>query len=101
MTWSRHMLLVTLGRLAVLGVILIGTEIGVRSGFLSPLFFSSPTQIFHVLGLQLANGTLLGNIGITALETLLGLAVGSLLGMSIGLVLPQLRILSQVLTAFR
>jgi NitT/TauT family transport system permease protein len=99
-TGSRHTLLVALGRLAVLGVILIGAEIGVRSGFLSPLFFSSPTQILHVLELQLANGTLLGNLGITALETLLGLAFGSLLGISIGLVLPQLRVLSQVFEPF-
>jgi ABC-type nitrate/sulfonate/bicarbonate transport system permease component len=44
-----HRLLVILGRLAVLAVILVGAEIGVRLGVLSQLFFSSPTEIFQAL----------------------------------------------------
>jgi NitT/TauT family transport system permease protein len=95
-----HRLLVILGRLAVLAVILAGAEIGVRSGFLSELFFSSPTEIFKALITQWSNGSFLQDVGITVFETLLGLVSGSLLGMAIGLLLPQLRLVSHVFEPF-
>jgi len=95
-----HRLLVILGRLAVLAVILAGAEIGVRSGALSELFFSSPTEIFKALITQWSNGSFLQDVGITVLETLLGLVSGSLLGMAIGLLLPQLRLVSHVFEPF-
>jgi NitT/TauT family transport system permease protein len=95
-----HRLVVILGRFAVLAVILAGAEIGVRSGVLSELFFSSPTEIFKALLTQWSNGSFLQDVGITVLETLLGLVSGSLLGMAIGLLLPQLRLLSHVFEPF-
>jgi NitT/TauT family transport system permease protein len=95
-----HRLLVILGRLAVLAVILAGAEIGVRSGFLSELFFSSPSEVFKALITQWSNGSFLQDVGITVLETLLGLVSGSLLGMAIGLLLPQLRLVSHVFEPF-
>lgn len=95
-----HRLLVILGRLAVLAVILVGAEIGVRSGFLSELFFSSPSEVFKALITQWSNGSFLPDVGITVFETLLGLVSGSLLGMAIGLLLPQLRLLSHVFEPF-
>jgi NitT/TauT family transport system permease protein len=95
-----HRFLVILGRFAVLAVILGGAEIGVRSGVLSQLFFSSPTEIFGALLTQWSNGSFLQDAGITVLETLLGLVSGSLLGMAVGLILPQLRLLSNVFEPF-
>lgn len=95
-----HRALVILGRLFVLAVILIGTELGVRYGVMSELFFSSPSQIYLALLTQLANGSFLPNLGITVFETLLGLVAGSLAGMAVGLILPQLRILSNVFEPF-
>jgi NitT/TauT family transport system permease protein len=95
-----HRLLVILGRLAVLAVILLGAEIGVRSGVLSELFFSSPSLIFKALLTQWQNGSFLQDAGITVLETLLGLVSGSLLGMAVGLLLPQLRLVSHVFEPF-
>jgi NitT/TauT family transport system permease protein len=95
-----HRLLVILGRLAVLAVILVGAEIGVRSGVLSELFFSSPSEVFKALLTQWSNGSFLQDVGITVLETLLGLVSGSLLGMAIGLLLPQLRLVSHVFEPF-
>jgi NitT/TauT family transport system permease protein len=97
---AQHRLLVNLGRLAVLAVILIGTEIGVRSGAMSRLFFSSPSEILNALETQWDNGSFLPNLGITALETLLGLFAGSLAGMIVGVVLPQWRVLSNVIEPF-
>jgi ABC-type nitrate/sulfonate/bicarbonate transport system permease component len=100
MSLSRHTLLVFTGRLIVLVVILLGAELGVRYGLLSQLFFSSPSQIADAFRIQLAQGTLLSNIGITVFETLLGLVVGSLAGIAVGLVLPQMRTLSRVIEPF-
>ncbi len=95
-----HRLLVILGRLIVLAVILVGAEIGVRSGVLSELFFSSPSEIFKALLMQWSGGSFLQDVGITVLETLLGLVSGSLLGMAVGLLLPQLRLVSHVFEPF-
>lgn len=95
-----HNVVVNIGRLSVLAVILIGTELGVRYGVMSQLFFSSPSQIFEALRTQLAQGTFLPNVGITVFETLLGLVAGSLAGMAIGLVLPRLKILSNIFEPF-
>ena len=97
--WS-HRLLVIAGRLAVLAVILVGTEIGVRTGAMSELFFSSPSQVFHALLTQWSNGTFLQDTGITVFETLLGLVAGSLVGSFVGLILPQLRFASNVFEPF-
>jgi NitT/TauT family transport system permease protein len=95
-----HRLLVILGRLAVLAVILGGAEIGVRSGVLSELFFSSPSEVFKALLTQWSSGSFLQDVGITVLETLLGLVSGSLLGMAMGLLLPQIRLISHVFEPF-
>jgi NitT/TauT family transport system permease protein len=95
-----HRLLVILGRLTVLAVILGGAEVGVRSGMLSQLFFSSPSEVFQALLTQWSNGSFLRDASITVLETLLGLVSGSLLGMAVGLILPQLRLLSNVFEPF-
>ena len=100
MTISRHTLLVFLGRTLVIVLILLGAELGIRYKILSPLFFSSPTQIVGALQTQIDQGTLWGNIGTTVLETLLGLISGSLAGAIVGLVLPQLRLLSRVFEPF-
>jgi NitT/TauT family transport system permease protein len=97
---ASHRLLVILGRVLVLAVILIGTELGVRQGVMSPLFFSSPTEIFHALQTQWVSGSFLPNLGITVFETLLGLVAGSLTGMALGLILPQMRIVSKVFEPF-
>ncbi len=95
-----HRLFVIFGRLAVLAVILVGAEIGIRSGVLSQLFFSSPSEVFKALLTQWSNGSFLQDAGITVLETLLGLVSGSLLGMAVGLILPQLRLVSNVFEPF-
>jgi NitT/TauT family transport system permease protein len=95
-----HRLFVIFGRLAVLAVILVGAEVGIRSGVLSQLFFSSPSEVFKALLTQWSNGSFLQDAGITVLETLLGLVSGSLLGMAVGLILPQLRLVSNVFEPF-
>jgi len=97
MNWRGSILV---GRLLLFAAIILGTEFGVRSGVMSPIFFSSPSQILAVLVDQLRDGTLLYDIWVTLFETLSGLALGALLGMTVGLVLPQLRAFSQVIEPF-
>jgi NitT/TauT family transport system permease protein len=99
-SWTPHTIIVVFGRVLVLVVILLGTELGVRYGLLSRLFFSSPTEIFTAFQAQLIEGTLAPDVGITVFETLLGLVAGSLAGMAVGLVLPQMHILSRVFEPF-
>jgi NitT/TauT family transport system permease protein len=100
MSISPHTMLVVAGRALVLAVILVGAELGVRYGLLSRLFFSSPTEILGALKTQYVQGTLFSNVGITVMETLLGLIAGSLAGIAVGLVLPQMKILSRVIEPF-
>lgn len=100
MKLSLHTLIVIVGRLLVLMMILIGAEIGVRTGFLSQLFFASPTQVAGALVTQLHDGTFASDVGVTVFETLLGLISGSLAGIAVGLVLPQMRIVSRVIEPF-
>ena len=97
---SLHLAIVVAGRLLVAAVVLAGAELGVRYGVLSPLFFSSPTQIVAACMEQLRQGTLPADIGITAFETVLGLVTGSLAGIAVGLLLPQMRIVSRVFEPF-
>ena len=92
-----HRLPVILGRLAVLAVILAGAEVGVRSA--SSVSCSSSARARSSSSARHRDGRtafFLPNVGVTVLETLLGLVPGSLLGMAIGLLLPQLRLLSHV-----
>jgi NitT/TauT family transport system permease protein len=96
----RHHLLVNLGRVLVLAFILAGTELGVRYGVMSRLFFSSPSEIFVALQTQWANGSFLSDLGITVYETLLGLVAGSFAGMAVGLILPQMGFVSNVVEPF-
>jgi NitT/TauT family transport system permease protein len=97
---GRHHLVVILGRLLVLAAILVGAELGVRYGFLSQLFFSSPSEIFAALQKQWANGSFVSDLSITVFETLVGLAAGSIAGMAVGLVLSQARLTSRVIEPF-
>lgn len=88
------------GRLVLVSALIAGTEIGVRTGVLNQIFFSSPSDIFHVLIKQATAGTLLTDIWVTFSETILGLVLGSALGMAVGLVLPQIRVVAQILEPF-
>jgi NitT/TauT family transport system permease protein len=96
----KQRLLVNFGRLLVLLAILGGTELGIRYGVLSRLFFSSPSEIFLAFKMQWAKGSFLRDLSITVFETLLGLVAGSVAGMAAGLGLPQLRFTSHVIEPF-
>lgn len=100
MTISLHTAVVFAGRILVLAVLLLGTELGIRYGWMSRLFFSSPSEIAGAFIAQYEQGTLLSNIGITVFETMLGLVAGSIAGITVGLVLPQMRTVSRVIEPF-
>jgi NitT/TauT family transport system permease protein len=96
----RERIVVNAGRVLVLVVILVGTEVGVRTGVLNQIFFSSPSEIAAVFVKQIAAGTLGNDVWTTFTETLLGLVLGGFLGMAVGLVLPQVPVVSQILEPY-
>jgi NitT/TauT family transport system permease protein len=100
MTADPQRLVILGGRIGLLVALIAGTEIGVRTGALNQIFFSSPSEIVHVLVKQATAGTLLTDVWVTFSETLLGLVLGSALGMAAGLVLPQVRVLAQIVEPF-
>jgi NitT/TauT family transport system permease protein len=99
MTVSRATL-VFLGRLALFLAIIFAVELGVASGALNKIFFASPSDIATMFLTQIEGGTLLRDAWITFAETMLGLACGGLLGMILGLVMPQMRTISAVIEPF-
>jgi NitT/TauT family transport system permease protein len=66
-------------------------------GWIDPFFFSSPTQIWHALRVEQANGVLWSDASTTVREALLGFAYGTVAGIAIGFVLGHSKMLGSVL----
>jgi NitT/TauT family transport system permease protein len=56
-----------------------------ETGVLAPFFFGRPLQVMHVIWEWFASGKIYPHLAITLVETILAFAVGSLLGLGIGL----------------
>jgi NitT/TauT family transport system permease protein len=65
----------------IFGVWYVLTETGV----LAPFFFGKPLKVAHVIWEWFTSGKIYPHLAITLLETILAFAVGSLLGLGIGL----------------
>ncbi|AWD64652.1 ABC transporter permease [Priestia aryabhattai] len=55
-------------------------ELASRLKWIDPLIFSSPTKVWHLFLIKLADGSLAEHIGFTLFETVLGFILGTLLG---------------------
>ena len=66
---------------ALFGIWYVLTETGV----LAPFFFGRPFRVLHVIWEWFSGGKIYPHLAITLLETILAFAVGSLLGLGIGL----------------
>lgn len=88
-------------RLLVGVVILAGWELGARVGVIDKFFWSQPTDIASTLWRWIREGTELGplwdQVFTTLQETVGGFVVGSVLGITFGVVLGRNRLLSDVL----
>ncbi|MFB9127376.1 ABC transporter permease [Paraburkholderia dipogonis] len=100
---QRHALIVGL-RVLVLVVVLGGWEIGGRTKWIDPFFFSMPSLIFGQIVDWFVNGTsqgpLLVQVWVTLEETFLGFLIGSVGGIVCGVVLGRNKLLSDVFSLY-
>jgi NitT/TauT family transport system permease protein len=100
----RRQLNVTALRLLLAVVILGGWELGSRSGVIDKFFWSLPSEIGATLWRWLTQGTELGplwdQVLTTLEETVGGFIVGSVLGVTFGVLLGRNRLLSDVLSPY-
>jgi len=78
------------GMLALYQVLLLGAIVGAwyvltEAGVLAPFFFGRPVKVLQVIWEWFVSGKIYPHLAITLLETILAFAVGSLLGLAIGL----------------
>ncbi|MBV7507286.1 ABC transporter permease [Bacillus sp. sid0103] len=68
--------------------------------WIDPLLFSSPSKIWNLLLEKIHDGTLVGHIGVTLTETVLGFVLGTLLGTILAAILWWSPIISKVLDPY-
>jgi NitT/TauT family transport system permease protein len=67
-------------------LVLFGTwYVLTETGILAPFFFGRPLKVLHVIWEWFASGKIYPHLAVTLIETLLAFAVGSVLGLGIGL----------------
>src|SRR5471030_2689601 len=66
---------------ALFGIWYVLTETGV----LAPFFFGRPFKVMHVIWEWFSSGKIYPHLAVTLIETILAFAVGSLLGLGVGL----------------
>lgn len=96
--WSRT--LINLGRVALLVVLLGAWQLSADNGLVDPYFVSTPTEVAKFLGTYSTSGELWVNLQVTLRETLLGFVIGSVGGISVGLLLARFRVLDALLDPF-
>lgn len=84
---KRTVSAVNLWRWGLLLGLLVLWEAGARLGWLNAMFFSSPTEIWRTAVLQAQKGTLWRDTAYTSAATLLGFALGTVVGSAAGLLL--------------
>ena len=80
--------------------ILVLWEILANYGIIQTFLFSKPSDIYHLFINYLANGELLRHIGISVYETVLGLVIGTVLGIIVAITLWWSEKLSKILDPF-
>lgn len=87
-------------QIAITVALIVGWEIGARTGAINKFLFSSPSMVWEVLTRRAASGELLTDIWTTGAETMLGYVVGAVGGSIIGLSLWYSRFLSDLSAPF-
>lgn len=96
---QRHRLKIYAARTALLIFILGSWELS--AGTIVPEFFiSKPSEIVLILRDWTLSGRLFFHASITSIEALLGFIMGSLIGMTVGVILGRSRLLAEVLDPF-
>ena len=91
-------------RIALAVVVLAAWEGAVRTGLMDPFFFSQPSAIWDQLVTWVTEGTSQGPLWsellVTMEETVLGFAIGSILGIVFGIALGRNRMAADVLSIY-
>jgi NitT/TauT family transport system permease protein len=97
---ARRRRLVAVLQIAVLVVVLGAWELCSRTGIVDPFFFGMPSEVVQQIRTWIAEGTSLGPLWVQVLvtleETLLGFAIGALLGVLFGVALGRNQLLADV-----
>jgi NitT/TauT family transport system permease protein len=97
---ARRKRIVAVLQVAVLVVVLGAWELSSRTGIVDPFFFGMPSGVVEQIRTWIAEGTSLGPLWVQVLvtleETLLGFAIGALLGVIFGVALGRNRLLADV-----
>ena len=97
---TRRRRLVAVLQIAVLVVVLGAWELCSRTGIVDPFFFGMPSEVVQQIRTWIAEGTSLGPLWVQVLvtleETLLGFAIGALLGVLFGVALGRNQLLADV-----
>lgn len=87
-------------QVAVLAAVLAAWQGGVSLGLLDPFFFSRPSDIVRRILTWAVSGTLWRHLAITIEESLLGLTIGAVLGMTLGFALARSFFAARVLDPY-
>jgi NitT/TauT family transport system permease protein len=97
---ARRKRMVTALQIAVLAVVLGAWELCARTGIVDPFFFGVPSGIGEQIRVWIREGTSLGplwtQVLVTLEETLLGFAIGALLGVIFGVALGRNQFLADI-----
>jgi len=97
---ARRRRLVAALQIAVLALVLGAWELCARTGIVDPFFFGTPSEVVQQIRTWIAEGTSLGPLWVQVLvtleETLLGFAIGALLGVIFGVALGRNQLLADV-----
>jgi NitT/TauT family transport system permease protein len=85
---------------ALVVVVLLAWELGVRVHLIDPFFFSSPSEIGATIGSWWQHGYVVRDVAITMEETVFGLIIGGVIGIVLAVILVSSRWLSAVFVPF-
>lgn len=87
-------------QLIIVSMFIVIWELFAKTKLIDSFLFSSPSKIFKTFSLYLANGELFRHIGVSLLETFIGLFLGTLIGFIIAIVLWYFPFVEKVLSPF-
>ena len=96
----EHWLSGPLGRVGVIVFVLALWEGAAGLGWLSPFFFSSPSEVWGVLVAWFWAGRIFGNLALTFAEAAIGFVLGAAVGTALGFLLAFMPRVAQVFEPF-
>lgn len=96
----KQIRIIRLWQIGIFLTIIIIWELFSKWGIINKFLFSSPTAIYKLIKIYFENGELFNHIGISLLETMLGLIIGTLSGLLIAILLWWNKTLARICDPF-